>query len=124
MRAINLNRREIAMKLAIVPGVIAALVGLSSAWSGAANAAPLTQHECTSYPFVKSGAVTHRRLERELRELESVGYVPEPNDVTYPQDIQAAEARLHAKYERDCVRTGIVAQPAGITPGAGPMQGL
>ncbi|WP_027794762.1 hypothetical protein [Paraburkholderia acidipaludis] len=105
------------MKLAIVPGVIAALVGLSSAWSVAANAAPLTRHECMSYPFVQSGDVNHRRLERELRELESVGYVPEPNDVTYPQDIQAAEARLHAKYERDCVHTGIVAPPAGSVHG-------
>lgn len=112
------------MKIAIVPGVIAAIVGLGSVWPAAANAAPLTAHECTSYPFVQSGAVTHRRLERELRELESVGYIPEPNDVTYPQDIQAAEARLRAKYKRDCVQTGVVAPHAGTGPTPGSAQGL
>jgi hypothetical protein len=41
-------------------------------------------------------------LEQELAELESVGYEPEKQDFYYPNDLQAAQARLHEKYVADC----------------------
>jgi hypothetical protein len=35
----------------------------------------------------------------ELRELESVGYMPWESDYFYPQDLHDAQARLRAKYQ-------------------------
>lgn len=46
--------------------------------------------------------MTHHQLQRELRELEAVGYDPHRISIYYPSDIQHAEVRLHAKYVRDC----------------------
>jgi hypothetical protein len=69
-------------------------------------AAPrLTPAQCNDYPFVKTDQpVTHHELQNELRELESVGYVPSTgDDYNYPDDIQTAEQRLHVLYQRDCV---------------------
>ena len=63
----------------------------------------LTAEECNDYPFKPVvGEVTHAQLEQELAELESVGYEPEKEDFYYPDDLQAAQARLHAKYVADC----------------------
>jgi hypothetical protein len=63
----------------------------------------LTPEECNDYPFKPVvGEVTHAQLIRELAELESVGYDPYKNDYYYPRDIDAAQARLHAKYIADC----------------------
>ncbi|WP_028228243.1 DUF4148 domain-containing protein [Paraburkholderia ferrariae] len=90
------------MSKATVLSLTAVFLGLSLGYSTASQAAPLTPHECHAYPFVRSGSVTHRQMVRELRELESVGYQPGRIDAYYPTDIEKAEARLHAKYERDC----------------------
>jgi hypothetical protein len=91
------------MRKATVLSLTAVFLGLSLGYSAASQAAPLTPHECHSYPFVRSGgSLTHRQMVRELRELESVGYQPGRVDAYYPNDIEKAEARLHAKYERDC----------------------
>jgi hypothetical protein len=63
----------------------------------------LTVEECNDYPFKPVvGEVTHAQLVWELAELESVGYDPHKNDYYYPNDLQAAQARLHTKYVADC----------------------
>jgi hypothetical protein len=54
--------------------------------------------------------VTRAEVLHELEELEAVGYNPaEGDDVDYPADIQAAEAKVAAKHqaERDAV-AGVV----------------
>jgi hypothetical protein len=43
--------------------------------------------------------VTRAEVRHELEELESVGYRPVPNDLYYPEDIQAAEQRLEALHQ-------------------------
>jgi Domain of unknown function (DUF4148) len=67
----------------------------------------LTAQECNDYPFESvTGQVTKAQLERELSELESVGYQPGPaDDDSYPEtspDLQQAEKLLQAKYVADC----------------------
>ena len=67
----------------------------------------LTAQECNDYPFESvTGQVTKAQLERELSELESVGYESGPAaDDLYPRtrpDLQQAEQRLQAKYRADC----------------------
>jgi hypothetical protein len=75
------------------------LLGSVSAMAGS----KLTAEECNDYPFKPVvGEVTHAQLVQELAELESVGYEPYKNDYYYPHDLQAAQARLHAKYIADC----------------------
>lgn len=75
------------------------LLGSMSAIAGS----KLTAEECNDYPFKPVvGEITHAQLEQELAELESVGYEPEKQDFYYPNDLQAAQARLHAKYVADC----------------------
>jgi Domain of unknown function (DUF4148) len=63
----------------------------------------LTPAECNDYPFKPViGEITHAQLVQELAELESVGYQPDQEDFYYPRNLQAAQARLHAKYIADC----------------------
>jgi hypothetical protein len=45
--------------------------------------------------------VTRAEVRHELEELASVGYRPTPNDLYYPEDIQAAEQRLEAKHQAE-----------------------
>ena len=67
--------------------------------------AKLTPQQCHDYPFVRTThPVTHRQLQNELQELESVGYSPgDSDDDDYPQEIQAAEQRLQTQYRHDCL---------------------
>jgi hypothetical protein len=44
-----------------------------------------------------NGAVSRAQVRNELVQLESAGYRPEMNDRYYPQDIQAAQARVDAQ---------------------------
>ena len=79
------------------------LIGSASAFASQ----KLTPQECNDYPFVRvPGRVTNAQLERELSELESVGYEPGPAaDDLYPRtrpDLQQAEQLLHAKYVAEC----------------------
>ncbi|MEA3119431.1 MAG: hypothetical protein QOI13_2701 [Paraburkholderia sp.] len=75
------------------------LLGSASAMAGS----KLTADECNDYPFKPVvGEITHAQLVRELAELESVGYEPYKNDYYYPNDLQAAQARLQAKYVAEC----------------------
>ena len=45
--------------------------------------------------------VTRAEVRHELKELEAVGYRPVPNDLYYPDDIQAAEQRLSARHQAE-----------------------
>ena len=45
--------------------------------------------------------ITRAEVRHELKELEAVGYRPVPNDLYYPDDIQAAEQRLEAKHQAE-----------------------
>ncbi|MGV2289796.1 DUF4148 domain-containing protein [Trinickia sp. YCB016] len=84
-----------------------ALLALSLA-SASAMAAPLTPHECNSYPFKPlSGEVTHAQLIQELGELESVGYDPTAEDPDYPTNLNRAQRALQAKYQRDCAHAAV-----------------
>jgi hypothetical protein len=91
-----------------------AMMTLLLAASASAMAAPgLTQKQCNSYPFVHAkGEVTHKQLMRELGELEAVGYNPAADTDNYPNDIEAAEAKLQAEYRADC-------KPAAMTNSSG-----
>jgi hypothetical protein len=91
-----------------------ALMTLLLAASASAMAAPgLTPKQCNSYPFVHTqGDVTHKQLMRELGELEAVGYNPANDTDNYPNDIEAAEAKLQAEYRADC-------HPAAMTDSTG-----
>jgi hypothetical protein len=44
-----------------------------------------------------NGPVTRAQVRNELVQLEKAGYRPTANDQYYPDDIQAAEARVHAQ---------------------------
>jgi Domain of unknown function (DUF4148) len=82
--------------------VAASLVLLLGSVSAMADS-HLTAEQCNDYPFKPvEGHVTHAQLVQELAELESVGYEPDRWDPYYPNDLQAAQARLHAKYLADC----------------------
>lgn len=86
-----------AMLVGIVGGALALMSGVASA-SGS-----LSPKQCDSYPFVRtSKPVTQRQIQRELAELESVGYRPSPSNSDYPYDIESAEHRLRVEYRRDC----------------------
>ena len=77
----------------------------------------LTTEQCRDYPFVRTAQPpSHQQLQNELRELESVGYNPASGDDSeYPLDLQSAEHRLQAKYQRDCSSsgTGMMADSTG-----------
>ncbi|WP_167336093.1 DUF4148 domain-containing protein [Paraburkholderia bannensis] len=104
------------IKKELIASSISLFISLGATWPNATSAAPLSPNDCNSWPFVRpSTGVTPRELRRELKELESVGYQPSDNDVHYPSDIQAAEARLRIKYRHDC--TGKASQlPANRSP--------
>lgn len=86
-----------AMLVGVVGGALALMSGVASA-SGS-----LSPKECDSYPFVRtSKPVTQRQIQRELAELESVGYCPSPSNSDYPYDVESAEHRLRVEYRRDC----------------------
>jgi hypothetical protein len=44
-----------------------------------------------------NGPVTRAQVRNELKQLEQAGYRPEMNDRYYPEDIQAAQARVDAQ---------------------------
>ncbi|WP_395064792.1 hypothetical protein [Paraburkholderia silvatlantica] len=78
--------------------------GLSAMSAFADVASNLTSCECKSHPFASTSTpLTSRQLQRELQEVEAVGYRPRPSNFAYPADIETAERRLHEEYRRDCV---------------------
>lgn len=51
-----------------------------------------------TFAFAQSnGPVTRAQVRAELVQLEKAGYNPSTDRVDYPQNIQAAEARVHAE---------------------------
>jgi CBS-domain-containing membrane protein len=66
----------------------------------------------------ENGPVTRAEVRGELAQLEAVGYNPQANDHTYPDQIQAAEARVHAQNEQTSgygSATGGSSQSGGAT---------
>src|SRR5260370_32846079 len=100
--------------------IVSAVFLIGSASAVAAQ--KLTPQECNDYPFNPvTGQVTHTQLDRELSELESVGYRPGADDDYYDEDgipdLQQAEKLLRAKYVADCAPA---AHPANAqAPGGG-----
>ncbi|QGZ64655.1 DUF4148 domain-containing protein [Paraburkholderia acidisoli] len=99
----------------------AAATVLASLAVPAFAATTLSPRQCNDYPFVKlDKPVTHRQLQNELKELESVGYDPSAGDQDdYPSDLEQAEAKLQVKYRQDCVatanRTAAVTHSTSVT---------
>jgi hypothetical protein len=83
-------------------------IALMVASAGAFAGTRLTPQQCNAYPFQPThGALTQDDLNRELAELESVGYRPALDN--YSLDISDARARLNAEYVRDCLPKGSTA---------------
>ncbi|MBS2132279.1 DUF4148 domain-containing protein (plasmid) [Burkholderia thailandensis] len=63
----------------------------------AAIAASLLAIPAMTFAQQSNGPVTRAQVRAELIQLEQAGYRPGLSDPTYPANIQAAEARLHAQ---------------------------
>lgn len=79
--------------------------------SGAAMLLTSTCLYAQTIPQSTSHQITRAEVLRELKELESVGYRPVPNDLYYPADIQEAEQRLGAKRQAEKNALAGVKQP-------------
>ena len=78
------------------------LVGQSARGSLIVSAVLMATSTCVyAQTSAEPGAhqVTRAEVRQELKELAAVGYHPVPNDLYYPEDIQAAEQRLEAKHQ-------------------------
>ena|ERR1700712_5569056 len=51
--------------------------------------------------------VTRSQVNAELAAFDSVGYTASGHQLTYPKDIQAAEAKLHARQGGDAAYGGV-----------------
>jgi hypothetical protein len=65
-----------------------------------------------------NGPVTRAEVRNELVQLEKAGYRPSANDQYYPDDIQAAEARIHA--QDGSQTSGYGPATTGASEGGGP----
>ncbi|MCR1768170.1 hypothetical protein B7760_04368 [Burkholderia glumae] len=66
-----------------------------------------------SFAQQSNGPLTRAQVKSELIQLENAGYSPNANTVNYPNDIQAAEARVHPQQDGAVADTsGYGAQPA------------
>jgi hypothetical protein len=80
------------------------LVGQSMRGSLILSAALMATSACVyaqTSPEPGTHQVTRAEVRHELEELGSVGYRPTPNDLYYPDDIQAAQHRLEAKHQAE-----------------------
>ena len=82
--------------------IFALPIVLATASTCAFASTHLTAHQCNSYPFIKpaSGDITRADMNRELAELEAMGYRPSLDN--YSLDISQARAQLKAEYRKDC----------------------
>jgi hypothetical protein len=64
-----------------------------------------------------NGPVTRAQVRNELIQLEKAGYRPATNDQYYPDDIQAAEARVHAQ---EGAQSGYGPATSGASQSGGP----
>jgi hypothetical protein len=62
-----------------------------------------------------NGPVTRAQVRNELKQLEQAGYRPEMNDRYYPEDIQAAQARVDAQTSGYGPATSGASQSGGAT---------
>jgi len=60
-----------------------------------------------SFAQVSNAPVTRAEVKAELVQLEQAGYNPARNDLNYPADIQAAEARIHTPSTGDTSYGGV-----------------
>jgi hypothetical protein len=68
-----------------------------------------------------NGPVTRAQVRSELEQLEKAGYRPEANDRYYPQDIQAAQARVDA--QNGVQTSGYGPATSGSSQSSGPRDG-
>jgi hypothetical protein len=102
-----------------IPGEI-----LMKAMMRAVLAATVLAAPTLSFAQSTSGPVTRAEVRADLLQLEMAGYEPARIDPNYPADIQAAEARVHAKSMSGNAYGGAAADgrsDAGVP--AGPIQG-
>jgi Domain of unknown function (DUF4148) len=86
MKSNSLNRLvEQSTRVSLVVSVM--LMAASASVHAQTSMEPGTHH------------VTRAEVRHELEELESVGYRPTPNDLYYPEDVQAAEQRLESLHQ-------------------------
>ncbi|MBN3854916.1 MULTISPECIES: DUF4148 domain-containing protein [Paraburkholderia] len=71
-----------------------------------------------------NGPVTRAQVRHELVQLEQVGYKPSANSLNYPDDIQAAEAKVAAQPSMTkAVDTGYGGTSIGAQQSGSPMTG-
>jgi hypothetical protein len=90
--------RSIDMKSNSLNRLVAQSTRVSLVVSVMLMAASASVHAQTSMEPGKH-QVTRAEVRHELEELESVGYRPTPNDLYYPEDVQAAEQRLESLHQ-------------------------
>lgn len=69
----------------------------------------------------ENGPVTRAEVRGQLQQLEQAGYRPSANDRYYPEDIQAAEARVAA--ENGAQTSGYGPATSGASQSGGPAEG-
>ncbi|AOK31459.1 hypothetical protein WS67_08275 [Burkholderia singularis] len=75
-----------------------------------------------SFAQQANGAVSRAEVKAELIQLEKAGYNPASDRVNYPEEIQAAEARVHAQSNvaAKADTSGYGAQPAATVESGSP----
>lgn len=73
----------------------------------AAFAAAVLAAPTLSFAQASNAPVTRAQVKAELVQLEQAGYNPARNDLNYPADIQAAEARVHTSSTADTSYGGV-----------------
>ncbi|KGS40175.1 hypothetical protein X945_1099 [Burkholderia pseudomallei ABCPW 107] len=74
-----------------------------------------------SFAQQSNGPVTRAQVRAELIQLEQAGYNPASDRVNYPEEIQAAEAKIHGQQNvaAQADTSGYGAQPAAAAAGYG-----
>ncbi|WP_371882262.1 DUF4148 domain-containing protein [Caballeronia sp. S22] len=77
-----------------------------------------------TFAFAQSnGPVTRAQVRAELVQLEKAGYNPSTDRVDYPQNIQAAEARVHAENGRSAYGPSVAGTSNSGARVSAPMSG-
>jgi Domain of unknown function (DUF4148) len=82
-----------------------------SLMNGAAMLLTSTCLYAQTLPKSEPHQVTRAEVLRELKELESVGYRPAPNDIYYPADLQEALQRLEVRHQAEKNAAAAASQP-------------
>lgn len=74
-----------------------------------------------SFAQQSNGPLTRAQVKAELVQLEKAGYSPNADRIDYPNEIQAAEARIHPQQDYAAADTsGYGAQPAAAAESGTP----